>query len=279
VPIISWLSELHEKNWSELEVAYGDAGRLPEHIVALTKNDEAARRGALLEIRNAMMAEDLKFEAALHVTPFLLKLLRDNLTVERLEILRLLRRLTFGNEHEYIFGYFSPEEHRDSSGTGHLGDEDGTTIGVYNKVIDGIPIYIGFLRTGDIQERLQAAALLSYFPERATETVPHLLDHMHEETDPAFVATIEIALGILGRGAASDVRPTLLERLRHTETIVRWGAAIGMSWDGIPDTPGIVGLLDECASAGRTPIPFMNGSTGLLADWLIRRESSAEPSF
>ncbi|MGI5282823.1 HEAT repeat domain-containing protein [Nonomuraea polychroma] len=279
MPIISWLSELYEKNWGKLEVAYGDAGRLPEHIVALTTNDDAARRGALLEIQHAIMAEDLKFEAALHVTPFLLNLLRDNLTVERLEILRLLRRLTFGNEHEYIFGYFSPEEHRDGSDTGHLGDRDGTTIGVYNKVMDGISIYLGLLRMGDVQERLQAAALLSYFPDRATETVPHLLDHMHDETDPAVVATIEIALGILGRGAAPDVRPTLLERLHHTQTIVRWGAAIGVSWDGIPDTPGVVDLLEECASADRTPIPFMNGSTGLLADWLIHRESRAEPSF
>ncbi|SEG21011.1 HEAT repeat-containing protein [Nonomuraea solani] len=277
MPTIPWLSELHEKAWTEFEVAYGDAGRLPEHIVALTTDDAEVRHKALLEIRNAIMAEDLKFEAALHVTPFLLSLLRDDLAIDRLAILQLLRQLAFRDEHEYIFGYFIPEaRHNDSD---HLGDEDGTSIGVYHKVMDGVPVYLESLRTGDVQERLQAAALLSYFPLQRATTVPHLLDHMHEDADPAVVATLEIALGLLGQGATPEVRPALYERLHHTNTLIRWGAAIAVSWDGVPGAPGIIDTLEECASADRTPIPFMNGTTGLLASWLMRRESGAEPPY
>ncbi len=310
----SWHEILDSVDWRSLEDGKDEAGTLPDDLVALTSGDTHARQMALHSLGERLYVEGVRYSVTPPAVSVLIQMLAENaiLDTDSGAVLHLIRRLVFSDEDEYLFGGFTAEALRatvfhksqqseferdaelrrwvDEAPTPEAreGREDTYKwtgaeaiyllekhqIETHDRILEGVPVFQAYLFGHERTARLQAAALLGYFPERAAQTLSALLEMSDHETDADVLATALIAIGLLGPERESAAVPALRSHLRSPESIVCWAAAIALAWNGTVDDGSTMKLLRECVINDlQTGIPYHHGLIGNLAAEAVKRQA------
>ncbi|MFC5823039.1 HEAT repeat domain-containing protein [Nonomuraea insulae] len=276
---IPWLSELQAIDWATTEIAYGNASEIPETLVRLASDNANEQTEAYDNIRNFLVSEGMRFNAASYAIPFLIRLLQEGLTLRSASVLELLAELTFREESDYLIeGILLHETYMEIPSALEVsmydGDEKSLSIDLYYKVAAGVPLYCDYLQTGTLPERIQAAALIGYFPGEKSYAKSFLLDTFTSSAPSALAGTAQIAAGLIGLPSSDpEVNSVLTDRLQHEDRLIRWAAAIALAWSTRTAHGYIADLLHECKSLAKeesTEIPYLHGNTWILADLALR---------
>ncbi|MEU9887502.1 HEAT repeat domain-containing protein [Sphaerisporangium sp. NPDC051011] len=313
MPLTSWREALGVVDWTSLEDGKDEPRTLPDDLIALTSDDAYVREVALESLGERLSVEGVRYSATPPAASLLIRMLREEVIAgaDTGAVLRLIRRLVFSDEDDYLFDGFTAEglraivlrksrqseSERDAelrrwveeaptpesrkkreSNYKWMGAEaiyqlEKLEIATHDSIMEGVPVYCTYLVIGERAARLQAAALLGYFPERAVESMPALLGALDSETDPDIMATMLIAIGLLGPGS-EPAAPALRSHLSSPETIVRWASAIALAWHGAAIDGLTLRLLRECFTSAdelQTGIPYHYGLIGHIAEEAPKR--------
>lgn len=170
---------LDDAPWRSLNHAYGPATDVPALLRALASPDSAARRRAYHHLYGNIWHQGSVYEATAYAVPFLIRLLSYPGAPDRIEIVRLLTALAEDN------GQREQGEDRDAAAA-------------HRAAAVGLPLYLDLSRMAPDQEmRAAALALVSIFPERATESIPWLRAAFEAEQDSLARVWLLLALGRL----------------------------------------------------------------------------------
>jgi HEAT repeat protein len=252
------LEGLDAVDWAALEHAYGSAADVPELIRSLRSPDATIRKAAMWNLYGNVFHQGSRYEASAHAAAFLLELLADPATPDRLAVLRLLADLAIGYDENWLPGGFPVARYRVRAAGGAsllraapacaaAGQQAGARprleywrslsrehsarllacveLAAYDAVRAGLPLFRALLSDDAPAMRALAAYTLGWFPEDASASVPPLTG-LAADPGPSVAATALVAIGLLGTAAAAGAA---LSALTDPRDVVRWGAAIALA--------------------------------------------------
>jgi hypothetical protein len=261
--------------WSELNHAYGDAGDIPDALLALFDARKKVRAEALRHLRHSLNHQGFPENATPVAITFLLMILQSPGVQDRDALLHFLSELSNGHRmtqlghlEEMTLSAWRPEEPL-------------VTIyrRVYEEVCLGIPAYLSLLDDPDEAVVQQALYLLAWLSPAAPKLAP-VLREKHTRTSSENVRFgISIALGLavrfVGLPAKTSDWAYWQEELRSSSLLRRFGAAVGMFYAAdTPSPEALSALLEALCAIKYTPVPWNNGHlgsyAGLVFSWLHR---------
>lgn len=247
------LEKLDSVGWGGLTHAYGTAEEIPAFIVALRSTDQGVRAEARDELWSSLLGEGRRYEADAYAVPFLVDLVSDPSTRDRVEILHLLTAIAIGSDHPYLLTGFPIDQLRPTpdavdeswylrmselyhqwSGRpyGDAADRlshtvlaDVDELRAYDAVRAEVPRILELL-ADEVGEVVEAAAyLLAWFPEQAAVTVGPLTEvALRQGWRRDLRVTVLLAAGLAARQPMLEL-VTALDLLAHADPELRWAAA------------------------------------------------------
>lgn len=269
------LAGLAAIDWAELEHAYGPADDVPGQLRDLCAEDVEARRTALHALYGNIFHQGSRFPASAAAVPFLARMAADVSLSDRHEYLELLAALAIGYDEAHLplgldiagwrrdlaeFRCRQPQDIRaefdawveaaTDEGERRVREMRRATfdheaqlaaaeaeLGAYDAVRGRLPALSALLGDGDPTVRAATAYLLAWFPEEAADSLPRLLGVLDGEVEPAVVANVLVAAGLLG---AAPLVERLASVLTAGEPLVRWAAATALARLGATGAEGAV---------------------------------------
>jgi hypothetical protein len=114
------LASLDMIDWADLTHAYGSATDVPDQIRALRSADPGIRDKALHSLYGNIFHQGTRFEASAHAVPFLLELVADSETPDRVAALGLLTQLAIGYGEQLLPSGYPLDGHRATAAGGDL---------------------------------------------------------------------------------------------------------------------------------------------------------------
>ncbi|MGE0708354.1 MAG: hypothetical protein AB7N76_18190 [Planctomycetota bacterium] len=253
------LERLDEIDWATLKHARGAATDVPDRLRALRSPDPAAREAALRELRETVVSQGARYSAAPWVIPALYELIFARDTPGRAALLSFLVDLGVGEADGFLpIGYaplemselfaqaqasMTPEQRAlcDELGVGPVTDQV-----CYDTVIVSLLDTIALLEDPEPAVRQAVAYLLAWFPGEGCSSVPPLQARLAAEQDPALVANLVLALGLLALQSVHEVDAgPIRARLRDERLVVRAAAAIALALSE-PEDAVLDVLIEAC---------------------------------
>ncbi|HEY1013258.1 MAG TPA: hypothetical protein VGE07_11175 [Herpetosiphonaceae bacterium] len=250
------LSSIATLPWGGLSGCYDQTPEIAEAILALARADPAQRSKGLSTLWSCIWHQGTRYEVSPYVVPFLYELLAAPATRGKHEIINLLAYLALGFPDEYVpsgfdilaarqtwvdFERIAIEENYEPALRFAL---RGSEQAHYDAVGGGIHTLINLLDDGEPAVRQAAAFAVAWFPEHAAEALPRLRERAQGEDEPAPLASLIVAIGLLERspygGGALDEFESFLS---HSEPIVRGTAALALCHN--PLSPAARRVLHE----------------------------------
>ncbi|GLX50467.1 hypothetical protein Shyhy01_34170 [Streptomyces hygroscopicus subsp. hygroscopicus] len=262
------LSGLDAVDWSALTHAYGPAEDVPGLLLARCSGDPEERAAALDALYGNIFHQGSRYPATAAVVPFLARMAADPALPGRAEHLELLAALAIGYDEAHLPGGVAvadwradvekvraqdPEairaeydawveaatdekDRRLRAMRRDLYDHDrqleamAAELGAYDAVRGALPALLPLSGDREAAVRAGVAYLLAWFPEAAGESLPHLVPLLDEEREPVVLATLLVAVGLLGDGEpGAELAARIREFLTAGEPVVRWAAATALA--------------------------------------------------
>ena len=277
------LASLDTIDWADLTHAYGRAKDVPDQIRALRSPDPGIRDKALHSLYGNIFHQGTRFEASAYAVPFLLELVADPETPDRVAVLGLLTQLAIGYGEQLLPSGYPLDGHRATAAGGDLllaagkefADDDeedddeeddwGEDLGLFQylqtlepedegllfayfalKAYDAVGAGLPMFRglLADEDASLRAAAAYA-LAWYPEERAASLPPLLRAAIDeePAVAATALVAIGLLG--GPSGVAPSA-ERAPETARDTRPDAGADTAVDAGADTAAVLGAaLDD----------------------------------
>ncbi|MEJ2562275.1 MAG: tetratricopeptide repeat protein [Anaerolineales bacterium] len=179
------LPGLNEVDWRSLQHAYGTAEDVPALLSMLLSEEDDVREDAFEQLFGNIWHQGTVYEASAFAVPFLLRMLADERTPDRLGVLTLLSSLATGSSYLAVHHREGDEmldlrklvEKRGEDFDSALKKEMGWVTAANEAVAEGIELFLKLVETEDEDEnlRLEALGTISELPTRKSESVPRLL--------------------------------------------------------------------------------------------------------
>ncbi len=179
------LPGLNDVDWRSLQHAYGAAEDVPALLRMLLSEEEDVREDAFEQLFGNIWHQGTVYEASAFAVPFLLRMLADERTPDRLGVLTLLSSLATGSSYLAVHHREGDEmldlrklvEKRGEDFDSALKKEMGWVTAANEAVAEGIELFLKLVETEDEDEnlRLEALRTISVLPTRKSESVPRLL--------------------------------------------------------------------------------------------------------
>lgn len=256
------LEQLDQIDWSKLKHAYGEASDVPELIRALRSDIAEERKNALSALYGNIFHQGTRYQATSKAIPFLVELIEDKSTPDRLHLLPFLVSLALGYEDEFLPYGIDPARLRtmlseaertispeDKARCEEFGYHPRNDIECYDAVLRAVPGLIEATQDSDKWVARGAVYALAWFPEAAHQSAPVLTKLVETSTDPFDVANAILALGLLARTSDHKFNfPDVDPRLGDEHLLVR--VAVGLALWEDPLQEVIVKVLVEAMMRG-----------------------------
>lgn len=185
--------------WSELSHANGSAEDVPDLLRALqTPPDADDDEPPLWQLFGNIYHQGTVYEATAYAVPFLIELVADPQTPERVGILQLLSSIAHDPHADH------GHTHNESRSSQQLAREREWVSKARASVAQGLDLFIAMTREGsDIS--LNAAHVLAQFPERVEVVAPILHSLLERETSNTARAGLLLLLSNLGDRSQATV--------------------------------------------------------------------------
>jgi tetratricopeptide (TPR) repeat protein len=203
-PEVDVLDGVEQVPWDTLHHAYGSAEDVPDLLRLLLSDDPDVRDDAFEQLYSNIWHQGTVYEASGYAVPFLLRMLADERTPDRLSVLHLLSSLAEGSSYLAV-------HHRE--GDAHFdwrrllaekGEDFDTELqkeldgvrAANEAVAEGVDLLFGLLEDvdADAELRQQALATIAVLPGRAAASVPRLCALLPATVDPPLRTGIARAL-------------------------------------------------------------------------------------
>lgn len=204
------LERLDEIAWGELQAAYGPADWVPEALRSLLDPDPEVRHGALSWIEGGTFHQQTADEATPHLVPFLIELVGDPATPDRLPLLDFLVQLVGSDSVDPVPDQEAADGRRADELRKHESWPD-SPVSFYQAnwracqaaAWKEANILLGLLDDGDPRVRADAGLLLALLLKDGNAVAPagappiseRLRDAVGRERDPLVRAGQVLALG------------------------------------------------------------------------------------
>lgn len=248
------LTELDSVDWASLRHANGSASDVPYQLHALVADDAEVRARALALLSTNIFHQGSRYSASCEALPFLLELVRDDMTPSRDALLAFVLNLALG----YPSAYLS-----DASGVRRRLSK--WSRKAYDAARDGAELFVSLLDDESHAVRLVASHVVAWFADTAPQALAAVLERLDVEGRREIRASLLIATGMLAARAETCVRREELERLATGDepAVIRTAAAIALAYMLGHDTPEHAVQTLEAAAADatlrRARIPWNNG--------------------
>lgn len=259
--------------WSELRHAYGDAGDVPDALLALFDEKKKVREGALRHLRHSINHQGFPENSTPVAVPFLLDILQTPGVQDRDKLLSFMAELSFGHRltklghiEEMHVSAWRPEEP-----LVHCYQE------VYDEVCKGIPIYLSLLADQDEEVRQQALYIVAWLQPAASLLLPHIRDRREIETVDSLRFGLSVSLGLALFFAESspneDDRAYFESEMQSKSLLRRFGAAAGACYAGeAPTKEQLVVFREALSSLQSSKTSWNHGHVGsfvgIILSWL-----------
>lgn len=232
------LKGLNQIPWGQLQHAGGPASNIPTLLRLLTSSVQEDREYALYELYGSIWHEGAVYQATPFVVPFLLELLEAPDVEGKDELLRLLAHLATGES--ALAAHMDLPHHELQCLFPHYQqslDKERTWINdTRNAIVQGLPTFLRLLDADQTELCVNAAYILSHFPQEKTHIQDVLCKHLQKTNNSQRKASLLLALSAIGQDD-----PTCLELYRcyltNTSCLTRWAAAIALARHTQPTTP------------------------------------------
>ncbi|MGP3913077.1 hypothetical protein [Nonomuraea sp. 10N515B] len=296
-------------DWAKLTDASGSAANIPHAIQALAADRAEDRALARENLWSRLGAQGSRYQATPYAIPFLIDALKRVGSDERVKLLEMIAFFAIGDDQDYLFSEFIPEDLRtevarklrmDSSqlhaeledwvddaaserekfgrqftsewtGGEALLEDQWIALQCYDAVGDRIGDIIDLLSVSTPGERKWLLTILGYYPEKASISKSAVLELVEGEDDAEVLATAFITLGLIGASRDGECEAILRAYLGSSVPLVQWGAAIGLGWKAEREL-ALARILAKCVEAlEETPtgVPYNMGRIDLLADAIL----------
>lgn len=253
-------ADLDQQPWSELTHAYGSAKDVPTWLRQLTSANEKVRRSALMHLYGSICHQSWNCPATAYAVPYVIELLQQPSVEQKAGLLDMLADIAAcaplqemdWRENTQVPSYRVPR---------HIPLKDAHT-----EVAAGIPTYITLLDDPNLETRVQAAHVLSAFPEHCDDLWPALEPILRREPSESGRADLTFALGLLAR--SSPERWRLFEPAfeQPDSDLLRYVAARTITSLAREDTPEpVIRYLGKIAQHVETPPSLVNVATLTVA--------------
>ncbi len=182
------LETLDSVNWANLS-PFGQGVDIAAHVRLLLSPDATDRNRARTLLFSSLNADATIYDATAAIIPFLLELVAEEQTPDRVHILEFLYRLAETCEFEtWEIVRLYPNN---KLGFLRLVND------AYEKLAGGYEVYLSLLTHRDVGIREQAAAIVGQYPERAKAGIPKLWSAIEHETVPSALAAQLRNVGLL----------------------------------------------------------------------------------
>ncbi|HEU0027274.1 MAG TPA: hypothetical protein VFQ25_09180 [Ktedonobacterales bacterium] len=167
--------DLDQQPWSELTHAYGSAKDVPTWLRQLTSADEQTRRAALMDLYGSICHQNWNCPATAYAVPYVIELLQQPSAQQKAGLLEMLADIA-SCEPLYEATWRENKGAPAWSVPRHIPLKD-----AHAAVAIGIPTYLALLDHSDLEIRIQAALVLSAFPEHWADLAPALESALQRE--------------------------------------------------------------------------------------------------
>ncbi|QUJ67382.1 hypothetical protein KDD30_15305 [Photobacterium sp. GJ3] len=168
-------------DWKKLEQAHGDASHVPKAIEQLISEDEEKREKAYWKLDNHVVLQSDLYEAAFYVIPFLLEILRSNISVGREHVYALLAEIANGYASEEVTVFIN-------------GNRVPLSNACRNMVLEHVDIYLDEVQNQASRYRDSALDLLMSLSEKSAEIKTTLNSVLASEQDQEIRALVNEVL-------------------------------------------------------------------------------------
>jgi hypothetical protein len=270
---------LSKIDWSKLNHAYGDAGDVPDALLALLHPRKKVRESALRHLRHSINHQGFPEDSTPVAVPFLMEIAQTPGVQDRDRLLSFFSELSLGHRltklahlEEMTLSGWRPEQV-----VVNLYQE------VYDEVCKGIPFYLTLLDDADEKVQHQALYLLAWLAPAAPILLPVLRRRQDEKVSDALRLGLSIALGLslffMAEAPNQSDREHLAQELTSKSLLRRFGAAVGLCYLGEAPTRKIVTALREALlSIKDEGVPWNGGHlgsyVGVILSWIHKTKSA-----
>lgn len=268
-------TRLRSIEWSALNHAYGDAGDVPDALLALFDRRKAVREDALRHLRHSINHQGFPENATPVAIPFLLEILQTPGVQDRDKLLDFFSELSQGQRLTKL-GHIE-EMHRSTW------QPEPPLVQLYEEIYDlvcqGIPVFVSLLDDSDEAVVHQALYLLAWLAPAAPALLPRLRTMRQRELSDELHMGVSIAVGLcllfLGMPAHASDLDHWRGEIRARSRLRRFGAAVGTCYAGEAAKPEVLAVLgDALASMKNVDVPWNNGHlgtyVGIVLSWLTK---------
>ena len=248
------LNELSSVDWATLRHAHGPATDVPNQLRALVVDDPEVRARALALLSRNIFHQGTRYSASCAASPFLVELVRDDMTPGRDAVFAFVLNLALGYPSAYL-----------ADATGVRRRLSKWSRKAYDAARDGAELYVSLLDDESPSVRLVAAHVVAWFADTAPEALVAVRERLAVEGRREIRASLLIALGMLSARAESSEGRGLLEDAATTSDspVLTTSAAIGLAYMLGDETPDHAIATLEAAAADaslrRAKIPWNDG--------------------
>ena len=287
-----WESQVRAVPWASLSDEPSDATLVESLLLKLWDFPVDPNEKAKLywEIFGLVVDQGATFAISIAVARLLVAFVAEESAPYRDLACLLLMRIAIGDEDAELSNRQSMESrrrelarqvallaHPDDKVTGEqrwdplVVNDEQTFLAAYDAVRDGVPTYVGLLRSDDPRTRLRASALLGWFPEERGLTIAPLVALIEESGNPWIRATTSVALGMLAEPDDPEVERVLQAAFREGSEPERWSGCIGLAEMLTAPSDEVVDELYDCMgkTRGQTyPWGFLDGNISEFAAYV-----------
>jgi hypothetical protein len=274
-------------DWHQLEHVYGAADTVPEWLRSLASQEDES--DALTHLSLSLCHQGTVYSASAFAAPFLIELLTNTSMQGKEGVLRLLAGMARGDAyHRQHLSHYSEVRKQDPAFQRELAEQVEWAERTREAVRQGLSVYLDLLVDADPHIRMEAAYLLAQLKAAAATILPLLYSRLKQEGDPQARASMLLSLGVLGEptaAARSLLEPLLETQSQEAHALVRYSAAISLTWLFREETPeAAVRVLVELLTTNilewlfdaYVELPWVSGRLAHLAGRTLRWRLSPE---
>jgi hypothetical protein len=241
---------LDQIDWGRIQACYGTAEQIPNYIRAMasSETDDEARVEAQRDLSSEIWHQGTVYEATALVVPFLIELLANSASVDRVGLLEDLFLAATGNGYCEVHGRldFFQNERMHPSYEETLAREQREVRAAFDAVAAGIEVYLQLLEDPDSKVRTYAANLLPLCVGQRSDITQRL--ELQIENDPVVIVRAKMVTALVDcwiepgfrpvTSTLSDEQRRYLFRLAKTDSqplAVRFSATCSLMQQGQPE--------------------------------------------
>lgn len=236
------MNDLDEIPWKDLTHAYGSAEDVPDLLRALrTASPDVRGEGTpLWELFGNIWHQGTVYEATAYAVPFLIELVMDQRTPDRIGILNLLSEIACGSSYLDVEG----DERGEIDSKSVEAQDILWARNAHNAIASGFSDFVELTReVGDV--KYAAACVLSRFPEHGAAVAEILRRLLDNETRAKYRAGILRLIGAT-RDRSIETLEVLSAAVEGSGRLERCGAAFAMAHLKVdPLSPGAMAAIME----------------------------------